>query len=325
MDSSFPSSSIGLPSSMQYNLPPSLSDSARSYSVSVAPNGQQSVVGQASSATTLTATSGTNLGNFVQNIVAFDIPCGMSPSVFMDTKETSVSFRLTWTVSSSANATGLLCQLLGSAASFFDSLQVIHNNTPLEQIQNYGMLFNQMLNGTVNHSERFGGISVSMGADTNSYAGIDLPLAAGTYYFNFSVPLISIIGLSTDKLIPVGTIQNLQLSLMTANVLPVATYCATETSQATWSAPVLDQFSLNMRYIDVGSQAASLLSQTLQDGKWFIKSKSYTNSNANIPSGSSGFQSLLLQIRNSSVNSLFVQYGLGNGAVDLCPNQILTG
>ena len=96
------------------------------------------------------------------------------------------------------------------------------------------------------------------------------------------------------------------MSLMTTNVLPVATYCATVTSQATWAAPVLDQFSLNMRYIDVGSQAASLLSQTLQDGKWFTKSKSYTNSNANIPVSSSGFQSLLLQIRNSSVNFLFV-------------------
>ena len=76
-----------------------------------------------------------------------------------------------------------------------------------------------------------------------------------------------------------------------------------------------------MRYIDVGCQASALLSQTLQDGKWFIKSKSYTNSNANIPSGSSGFQSLLLQIRNSSVNSLFVQYGIGNSALDLCLNQ----
>ena len=61
----FPSSSIGLPSSMKYDLPPSLSDSARSYSVSVAPNGLQSVVGQTSPTTTFTANSGTNLGNFV--------------------------------------------------------------------------------------------------------------------------------------------------------------------------------------------------------------------------------------------------------------------
>ena len=75
-----------------------------------------------------------------------------------------------------------------------------------------------------------------------------------------------------------------------------------------------------MRYVDVGSQAAALLSQTLQDGKWFIKSKTYTNSNATIPSGSSGFSSLLLQIRNSSVNSLFLQYGVGAGSLAACPN-----
>ncbi len=66
MDSSFPSSSIGLPSSMQYNLPPSLSDSARSYSVSVAPNGQQSVTGLASPPNTFAANSGVILGYFVQ-------------------------------------------------------------------------------------------------------------------------------------------------------------------------------------------------------------------------------------------------------------------
>ena len=321
MDSSFPSSSIGLPSSMQYNLPPSLSDSARSYSVSVAPNGLQSVTGQASPSVTFTADSGTNLGNFVQNIVAFDIPCGMGIGVFLDPKETILNFRLTWVVGTAPTATAPICNLIGSAASFFDSLQLYHNNTPLESVMNYGLLFNQMLNGSINYAERYGGVSISMGSDTNSQTGIDLPLAAGTYYFNFAVPLISIIGLNTDKLIPVGAIQNLQLQMMTANVLPVATYCTALTTSAVWSAPVLDQFSLNMRYIDVGSEASNLLSQTLQDGKWFIKSKSYTNSNANIPSGSSGFQSLLLQIRNSSVNSLFVQYGLGSGALAVCPNQ----
>ena len=37
--SAFPSSSIGLPKSMDYNLPPSASDSCRSYSVNLAPDG----------------------------------------------------------------------------------------------------------------------------------------------------------------------------------------------------------------------------------------------------------------------------------------------
>ena len=61
----FPQSSVGLPSSMQYQLPPSLSDSARSYSVAVAPNGISLVTGQALPSTIVANGTGSNLGNFV--------------------------------------------------------------------------------------------------------------------------------------------------------------------------------------------------------------------------------------------------------------------
>ena len=57
-------------------------------------------------------------------------------------------------------------------------MQLYHNNTHLEQIQNYGMLFHQMLSGSVNYSERYGGCSISMGCDTDKPTGIDLPHAA---------------------------------------------------------------------------------------------------------------------------------------------------
>ena len=40
----FPSSSIGLPNSLNYSLPPSASDSCRSYSVNLSPDGISSVV-----------------------------------------------------------------------------------------------------------------------------------------------------------------------------------------------------------------------------------------------------------------------------------------
>ena len=41
----FPTSSIGLPSNLKYDLPPSFSDSARAYSVNIAPDGITSVQG----------------------------------------------------------------------------------------------------------------------------------------------------------------------------------------------------------------------------------------------------------------------------------------
>ena len=50
------------------------------------------------------------------------------------------------------------------------------NNTPLEQVNQYGLLQNFMLQNTVNTAERFGGISIAMGSDSNSSSGIDLGL-----------------------------------------------------------------------------------------------------------------------------------------------------
>ena len=43
----FPSSSIGLPNSLNYSLPPSASDSCRSYSVNLSPDGITSVAAPA--------------------------------------------------------------------------------------------------------------------------------------------------------------------------------------------------------------------------------------------------------------------------------------
>lgn len=320
MESNFPQSAIGLPSSLKYELPPSLSDSARAYAVSVAPDGITSVNGT-SIANPFVVTSGGAIAPFVQNIVSFTIPCGQGNGVFLDPKDTILNFRLTWVVSTAfTGGTAHFANMIGSASSWFDSLTLYHNNSPLEIVQNYNLLFNQLLNATVNSSERQGSIAICMGCDDNTNTGIDMPTTAGTYYFNFAVPLLSIIGLNSEKLIPVGAIQNLQLQMMTASTVPVSFYGgSTAPTAGAFGPPVLDQFTLNMKFIDVGQQASALLSQTLQDGKWFIKSKTYTNSNALLAQGSSGTSSLLLQIRNSSINSLFLQFGTSARPL-ICPN-----
>ena len=143
------------------------------------------MTGQALPSAVVTKDSGSNLGNFVQNIVSFDIPCGQGMGVFLDPRETILNFRLTWVVTTSYTAgasSETKCNLIGSASSFFDSLTLYHNNTPLEIVQNYALLFNNLLNGSVNNSERWGGVSISMGSDTNTSTGCDLTLAQGTYF-----------------------------------------------------------------------------------------------------------------------------------------------
>ena len=318
----FPTSSIGLPQSLKYDLPPSLPDSARAYSVNVSPDGITQVVGPATT-TFFTANSGTNLGAFNSQIVSFTIPSGMSQSVFLDPFSTTLSFTLTYTVSGiGTGITNPIFNLQSSAASFFDTLVLYSNNTPIETINGYGVLQHLLLQNSVNFSERYGGLSVCMGTDTNTQTGIDLAIGTtGAYRYNFTIPLLSVIGANYDKLFPVGSINNLQLQMTTANILPISSNCTAVTTQPTLTAGLgftLSEFTLNMKYIDIGDMASQILSQTLQDGKWFLKATTYTNSAVTIPTQSSGNQQLLLQIRNTSVKSILHMFSMPIGAV--CPN-----
>ena len=174
----------------------------------------------------------------------------------------------------------------------------------------------------MNASERFGGLSVCMRTDTNTNTGIDLAITTvGTYRYNFTIPLLSVIGANYDKLFPIGSINNMQLQMTTANQLPIATYALTTTGltqPAIANGFVLTEFSLNMKYIDIGDMASQILSQTLQDGKWFLKATTYTNSASTIPSGGLANQQLLLQIRNTSVKSLLHTFSTSSYAI--CPN-----
>jgi len=310
--SAFPSSSIGLPKSLDYNMPPSASDSCRSYSVNLSPDG----ITQVSAPTQdLFVANKANQGQFNSQIISFSIPSGNSNSVFLDPTHTTLSFSLTYTISTASAATGPVVKLISSAASFFDQLVLYSNNTPLEQINQYGLLQNFLLQNTVDLAQRYGGIGIGMGADSNSASGIDLAHAtASTFRYNFSIPLLSMIGINSDKLFPVGMVNNLQLQMTTSTLLPIVAYCTAFTA----STPVfsqnflLSEFSLNLKYIDIGESAAQMLMMTLPDNRILYKSSTYTNSQVTLPSGSSGAQQLLLQIRNTSVKSVYSQFGQSN-------------
>ena len=309
--SAFPSSSIGLPRSLNYEMPPSASDSCRSYSVNLSPDGITQV--QAPSQNFFAANQALQ-GQFNSQVVSFSIPSGNSNSVFLDPTHTTLSFSLTYNISTGSTATNPQSTLISSAASFFDSLVLYSNNTPLEQVNQYGLLQNFLLQNTVNLAQRYGGITVGMGCDSNSANGIDLPHAAiGTYRFNFCIPLLSMIGINSDKLFPIGMVNNLQLQMTTATLLPIVSYCTAVAAQPIFSQNfLLSEFSLNLKYIDIGEMASSMLMASLPDNRILYKSATYTNSQITIPNGSSGAQQLLLQIRNTSVKSVYSQFGQSN-------------
>lgn len=331
MSSILPSSALGLPASLDYKLPPSLSDDSKAYWVSIAPDGINSV-----SANALTFFDTTTLGNsrlnaFNSQLIAFTIPSGTSRSVFMDCRETSLNFRLSVQITTqgvlAGGTTTALHNLISSAQSFFDSLTLYSNNIPIEQINGYNILANQLLTATVNSAEKFGGCAVAMGCDINTQTGVDLPIsnAVGTYYYNFSIPLISVIGLNnSDRMFPIGSISNLQLQMQTSALLPFSSYLA---GALLTTAPIgnvtLDQFALNLKYVDIGMASASLLHTTLNEGKIFMKTATWVQSAVNVPNGSSGQSNLLYQIRNSSLKSLLIQNAQATSAV--CPNGLYDG
>ena len=130
----FPSSSIGLPNSLNYSLPPSASDSCRSYSVNLSPDGITSVIAP-TPAVTLTTLVLTPVGQFNSQVVSFTIPSGNSNSVFIDPSHTTLSFSLTYSLSTApAAGTSIVHKLISSAASFFDQLVLYSNNTLLEKV-----------------------------------------------------------------------------------------------------------------------------------------------------------------------------------------------
>jgi hypothetical protein len=318
----FPSSSIGLPNSLNYSLPPSASDSCRSYSVNLSPDGITSVV--SAGAVALVAAAVVQ-PQFNSQVVSFTIPSGNSNSVFIDPTHTTLSFSLTYALSTAGSGgTSLVSKLLSSAASFFDQLVLYSNNTPLEQVNQYGLIQHFLLQNTVNTAERFGGISIAMGTDSNSSNGIELGIGATTYKYNFSIPLLSMIGVNSDKLFPIGMLNNLQLQMTTATNLPIIFYTVGVPVQPVYSTPyTLSEFSLNLKYIDIGEMAANMLMSTLQNDRILYRTSTYTNSQVTLPNGSSGSQQLLLQIRNTSVKSVYHMFGMSNAVVDqskVCPN-----
>jgi len=321
--SAFPSSSIGLPNSLNYSLPPSASDSCRSYSVNLAPDGITLVTAPPAPATYLTANAVTTFP-FNSQVVSFSIPSGNSNSVFLDPTHTTLSFTLTYAISTASVQTpnNASSKLISSAASFFDQLVLYSNNTPLEQVNQYGLLQNFMLQNTVSASERSGGISICMGADSNSSSGIDIStVAAQSFRYNFSIPLMSMIGINSDKLFPVGMVNNLQLQMTTSTILPIISFCTAVTTQPVFSTQFnLSEFSLNLKYVDIGESAAQMLMMSIPDNRILYKTATYTNSQVTLPNGSAGAQQLLLQIRNTSVKSVYSQFGIATSLIS--PNGL---
>jgi len=327
----FPSTPIGLSSNLKYDLPPSLSESASSKYIQIQPS-NVAFVDQTTTYAPFVAASVSPQTLFNQQNLIFDLPgSGSAPNLFLDSDNTHLTFTMELAVTTAtAGVAGGVHNIIGSASSFFSQLQLLSSQLPLETITGYDQLAHFLLQYTLPGSNRQGASTIQLGTDvvsgianTGSYTGIDLPtnIAVGTYYFTFSIPLISMIGINCareGKLFPYG-LAPLQLILTTNQYLPVVSYNTAATTPGVWRWR-MSNIKLNLKLIDIGEAAGALWLSQFPDGKVYLKGSTYNQSNVALPNNSSGQLSLFHQVRNSSVKSAFFLYTM-TGNVTLAPNQ----
>jgi hypothetical protein len=316
-------SSVGLPNEMMLgNLDYSLPPDAKSYSVKVQPSNISSVT----SPTYSTATTATHLDlTFPSQNIIFDLPAGASPSMFLDSRFTTLGFRMTINVITGGTASVVTSGYLRSHAnSFFDRMYITSQNGQIiEDIGEYGLVNDTLINLQMNNSVR-DGIATSYGFSSNG--SIDSQghaiavfttntIATGqSESHSYAVPLLSgSIGVLADKFLNIGRTSKLQVVLQTTSVLPLSILTAANANAAGTFSVTLSDFSLQCEYVDIGLNALKMLDQTLVDGKSYIHGVTYRSSSTSLPA-TSGSTSLLAGIRASSVKSLFARF-VDGGAI----------
>lgn len=113
--------------------------------------------------------------------------------------------------------------------------------------------------------------------------------------------------------------SDLRLSITTNSILPIATYCtAAPSSQPTFGAPVLDEFQLSMKMIDIGSTSYRALQETLTNGVFQMRGTSYAQSTYGIGIQTTGGLVSSTSHKFASVESVFVVFT--STQTDACPN-----
>ena len=120
-------SSLGLPNEMMLGrLDYSIAPDAKSFSVKVQPSNLSQI--QTSSTP---ATASANCGDIVflsQNII-FDLPCGASPSMFLDSRFTTLNFSANFAITNAGSGAKFADSYLRSGAyAWFDRMYITSQN-----------------------------------------------------------------------------------------------------------------------------------------------------------------------------------------------------
>jgi hypothetical protein len=307
---------IGLPSELKPELDYSLPNGMSAYQVRVVPSNLSQIE---SSTQTLPATAvATRLLNTSANVI-FEIPTQAGSNTVIDPRYTSLSFRAKYSCVSAGSAQNITNMCLSSHASaYFTRAFTQAGGVILEDIANYDVISDFIVQQEVDVAQRdalatcYGFMAEDQNASSQNNAqghrinGFDATngIAASDKYYSYSIPLLnSIIGKGASKMFNISKVNKMQIVLTTAPQLPLTIVSGGATTAGTFKV-TLDNFQLNLQYVNLGTEASRLLGRS---GPMFYNAVTWRSSTSTIPSGVSGAQTNLVGVRGTSVRSLFVR------------------
>jgi hypothetical protein len=124
---------------------------------------------------------------------------------------------------------------------------------------------------------------------------------------SYSLPVMSaLVASGNDKFLNCGRISRLQAQFTTPSILPITINNASTTNALVFSV-VLSEFTLGLEFIDIGSEALSMVDTALIDGKSYSHGVTYKTSSTSLPA-TTGSVSLLSGLRGSSLKSLITRH-----------------
>jgi hypothetical protein len=186
-------------------------------------------------------------------------------------------------------------------------LDVQIGSQTVDTIQNYGNVMNMLSNTTLDVAQKFG-LQSAFGYNNNTSAAPSLDLldsrdfaaAAGTFPWNVSAPLMSVLS-NAERLLPLFAMPQVRITLTLDAVANMFT------APAGVSAVSFSNFELRYKVVDMGGAVEQMVLS--MGDKIYVKSQSFSSSSNSLASGSTGYIELIYNQRYASVKSLFAING----------------
>lgn len=206
-----------------------------------------------------------------------------------------------------------------NGACVINRLDVFHASNLLESIQSYNQLMTIMLDTNINSAQKLG-LSSAYGTASTVQAGADISRKGafinGTYYtgsasasatgqLTICMPVISgVFGLSADKMLPIGKLNDDIRLEFTFEQQNVAVVYQTTSASTSWT---ITDVQLELAIVELSDEGESMVNSVISPSHpIYLHGNSYRHYTSTLAASTSGGVSVLVPARFGSLKSLFV-------------------